>query len=320
MDANAPTVARYEHTVEQGPVATVLGNPFEAAISAIARLQTDMKSSIWAIDGANLGPYDLGGSCAYDCVLGVCWKKYHWSWKLDFQYLRGPLQSSVQQVGNAAGQFESAFQPTRLWLTVTLPQFSADFANQSKTILATNRAIVAAGGTATPTQISTLQAAFADITNGVKAGQQQLNTAISAMGDFNRQLTACVSQLSQVTSQQRSAIDNWLNTTWKNFVGGMDCGQGDAGIQVTGALATFNGAIGQIQSSFGTLQADGNAVATAVDLLVGTFANIADQYGLVAGQIGQSQSYPSGPIANLHLDIAASEWAALAQYARQNIQ
>jgi hypothetical protein len=320
MDISAPTVTRVENDIEQGPVATILDSPFQDAVAAIAQLQTDMTSSISVINAANLGPYNLGGSCDYDCILGVCWKTYHWNWPLDFQYLRVPLQGAVQQVGNAASQFDSAFQPARNWLKVTLPQFSADFTNQTNTILTTNAAIVAAGGRATAAQIATLQAAFADIINGLNVGQQQMQTATSAMGDFNNQLNACVSELSEVTSQQQSYIDNWMSTTWNNFVGSMDCGSSDADNQVNGAIGTFNTAIAQIQTSFNTLQSDGNAVATAVDQLVGTFTNINDQYGLVAGQISQSQSYPAGAISDLHLDIAANEWNQLAQYAQQNIQ
>jgi hypothetical protein len=320
MEVDGPTIVRKENTIEQGPIATVLNSPFQDAITALAQLQTDLGASIAVINGANLGPYNLGGSCDYDCILGVCWKTYHWNWPLDFQYLRQPLQGAVQQVGQAAGQFDSAFQPARNWLKVTLPQFSADFTAQANTILATNAAIQASGGTATADQIATLQAAFADIIAGIGNGQQQMQTAIQAMADFNQELGGCEEELGQVTSQQQSAIDNWINTTWNNFVGGMDCGQSDADNQVNGAIATFNGAIAAIQTSFNTLAADGSAVSNATAELVGVFANINDQYGLVAGQISESQAYPAGPLADLHLDIAESEWTQLAQYAQQNIQ
>lgn len=86
------------------------------------------------------------------------------------------------------------------------------------------------------------------------------------------------------------------------------------------AIGNFNGAIAAIQTSFNTLQADGNAVSNATAELVGVFANINDQYGLVAGQINQSQAHPAGPLADLHLEVAEGEWTQLAQYAQQNIQ
>jgi hypothetical protein len=320
MDMSTPIITRIEHDVSQGPTATILSSPFQDAVAAIAQLQVDLGTSLATINAANLGPYNLGGSCDYDCVLGICWRTMSWSWPLDFQNLRGPLQAAAQQVAAAANQFTAAFEPARNWLKVTLPQFSADFTAQSQTILATNAAIVAAGGQATPAQVATLQAAFADILNGITAGKQQMNTAISAMGDFNNQLAACETQLGQITAQQQSSIDAWIQLTWNDFVNGMECGQDDAQNQVNAAIATFNGAIGQVAASFGTLGNDGNAVSTAAEQLAGTFANINDQYGLVAGQIGQAQSYPAGAIADLHLDIAANEWAQLAQYAQANIQ
>lgn len=319
MQADGPIVTRVEHDESQGPVGTILASPFQSAIAALAKLQADLGSSISVIDAANFGPYNLGGSCSYDCVI-VCWKTYDWSWKLDFENLRGPLTDIVQNLGASASQFAAAFQPARLWLKGILPQFSANFQAQAQTIEQLNAAIIAQGGVPTVLQIVQLRKAFGEIINGINIGEQQMRIAISAMVEFNQQLSGYTTALTAVTTEEKNSITNWINTTWNNFVNQMECGQSDAQNQVNQAISTFTTAIGQVQTSFQVLQSDGDAVATAIEQLVGTFANINDQYGLVAGQIGESQSYPAGPIANLHLNIAAEEWAQLAQYAQQNIQ
>lgn len=301
-------------------VATILRSPAQNALASIAQLQSDIPTTSTTINTVNLGPFSLGGSCDYDCFIGICVKTYHWSWNLDFSGIRPPLQQSVQQVSDAAGAFTSAFAPARDWLKNTLPQFSSDFAAQASTILATNAAIMQAGGVATAAQIATVQAAFADITAGLSNGQNQMAGAISAVAQFVNQLSAIEGELSPFLSSMQQSMNDSVTNTQNNFVNGMDCGQGDADNQINVAKAMFNTSVAIIQASFGTLANDTSAVDSATSQFVAALVTILDQYQNVAQQVTTAGSYPAGVIQDLHLDIAANEWTQLAQYAQTNIQ
>lgn len=302
------------------PIATILRSPAQDAIAAIAKLQSDLSAASGVINSVPLGPFNLGGSCDYDCFLGICIHTFGWTWPLDFGGIRGPLQNAIAAVIGASNQWTTAFAPARDWLKGTLPQFSTDFTNQASIILTTNAAIQAAGGVATPAQIAAVKASFADIAAGLGAGRSQMSVAASAIVDFTESLGNTEGELSPFLANMQASMDDQVANMQNNFINSMPCGAGDADGQINNAVATFNSSVATVQASFTQLNNDTTAAATAMEQFVGTIENIIDQYGLVAGQISSAQTFPSGPIQNLHLDIAANEWTQLASYAQQNIQ
>jgi len=319
--AEAEMLAAFKQRVQtEGVAATVLRTPAQSAIAALAQLQTALAQTISTIAAVPLGPFYLGGSCDYDCFIGICVKTYNWSWTLDFENIRSPMQNAVQQLSGAASQYTSAFGPARDWLKATLPQFSTVFAAQAQTIIQTNAAITQAGGNATPAQIQTVQAAFQAISSGLALGHGAMDDAASAVAQFTGELQAIESGLTSLLGNMQSSMDSWVANTQNNFVNGMDCGQGDADNQINGAVTVFNVSVSIIRNNLGQVNTVSQNLTTALSQFVGVMVNISDQYTNIEGQIGQAQGFPAGAIQDLHLDVASSEWQQLAQFAAQNIQ
>jgi hypothetical protein len=314
-----PVVSVVSAKQEGQPVSTVLQTPATQCIADLAKLQTDLSTASSVISGINLGPFQLGGSCDYDCFIGICIHTCNWSWKLDFTNVREPLQDAVAQLTQAAGQFGTAFEPTRAWLKTTLPQFSTDFATQAKVILDTN-ASIPTGGNPTPAQVQAVQSAFQAIVDGLGTGQQQMNGATEAMAQFNLLISAKETMLGELGANIQASIDDWIQKTQNDFVSGLPCGGGDADNQVNNAVNTFNSSFAYMQGYFTQVAQDGQAVAIATDQFVGTLTNIQAQYADVLQQVKAAQGYPASVIQNLHLDIAQNEWAQLAQFAAEQIQ
>jgi hypothetical protein len=300
-------------------ISTVLRTPAQQAIAAIAQFQTDLAQAVTVIDAASLGPFDLGGSCDYDCFLGICIHTYDWTWPLDFTNVRTPLENEAANLSQAAGQFDAAFGPTRQWLITTLPAFSADFATQAEAILAIN-AQIGPGGQATPAQLAAVQAAFQQIIAGLGTGHDQMYSAIAAMGQFNGVVVASENALTSLGASLQANIDGWVQSSQNTFAGSMPCGGDDFDNQVNSAVSTLNSSFATMQGNFSLVALDGQAVATATEQCVGAMNNIQAQYQDVLGQVDTADSYPAGAIQNLHLDVAQSEWTALSQYAVQELQ
>jgi hypothetical protein len=319
--ADVEMIAAFKRRVAaEGVAATVLRTPAQDAIAAFAQLQTQLTATTNAIQTVNLGPFQLGGSCDYDCFIGICIHTQNWSWTLDFDSIRGPLQGAVRQVRGAAGQYDQAFGPARDWLKTTLPQFSSTFAAQAQAILSTNAAIMSAGGKATPAQIQTVSQAFQAISSGLTAGHAAMDGAAGAVAQFTNVLQAVEGNVSSLLSNMQSSINTGVKNAQDNLINQLNCGQGDADNQINGAIAMFNVSVSVIQNNLGAVNGVTQTLTNALKEFVGTLVNISDQYTNVEQQIGQAQGFPAGAIQDLHLDIAASEWQQLAQYASQNIQ
>jgi enamine deaminase RidA (YjgF/YER057c/UK114 family) len=118
---------------------------------------------------------------------------------------------------------------------------------------------------------------------------------------------------------QQSQVTTWINTSWPSLCGSLSCGQGDATNQLNSALGNLNTTFASINTAVSTLQIDVVALTTACESLTDALLVVSDQFSLVAGQIADSKGYPAGAIAELHLDIAMSEWNQLQQYVEQNL-
>lgn len=316
-----PSIEEFRVRLQTEPVmSTILRTPATNALAAIAQLQADIVSSAAAVRNANLGPFELSGSCDYDCFIGICMKTYEWSWPLDFSEIRPDLQQAVAELSNAAGQFGGAFASSREWLKGTLQQFSAEFTQQAQIIISSNQQIMQAGGTPNMLLVMKVMAAFETITDGLEAGQAQMAQATQAAAQFVQTLSGIESGLSPMLASLQTSINAGVNNAQTNFINSMSCGQGDASVQIATAIATFNVSIATIQNSFNTLSNDIGAFQNSNGQFVSSLVSLLDQYKNVASQVNIAGQYPAGAIQDLHLDIAANEWAQLAQYAVANIQ
>ncbi len=316
-----PSLEEFRVRLQTEPVmSTILRTPATNALAAIAQLQADIVSSAAAVRTANLGPFELSGSCDYDCFIGICMKTYSWSWPLDFSEIRPDLQQAVAELSNAAGAFGGAFASSREWLKGTLQQFSAQFTQQAQIIITTNQQIMQAGGTPNMLLIMKVMVAFETITDGLEAGQAQMAQATQAAAQFVQTLSGIESGLSPLLASLQGSINAGVNHAQTNFINSMSCGQGDASVQIAAAIATFNVSIATIQNSFNTLSNDIGAFQNSNGQFVSSLVSLLDQYKNVASQVNIAGQYPAGAIQDLHLDIAANEWAQLAKYAVANIQ
>ena len=267
------------------------------------------------------GPYEIHGSCDFNCWGKLCWQTWHWNWNFpQFVGFKGALDQRLAAVSVQAATFDQAFGPVRGWLTGTLPAFSTYFDGAVQKLQADALVLAQPGDAAAVEKAKgDIVETLAQINTKLVSGSGELRIGVAQLSRFNAGLGSALGQVQSISGALDSSIASGRENMGRKM-GDWPCGQGDATDQ-------FNGISNVVRAQFDTVIQAANATrATAtqsdkdVSLILGTVLNLQTRYQGALQQIQSAQITPQGAVQTLRVGVAAAEWHDLAQYAVQQLR
>lgn len=274
-----------------------------AALAAFATLTTYCNNATGTVNQNPLGPYGNNGSCTHDCSYEQTW----W-WKADYRPTNTNLVNSVSFM-NMAGNYISAFRPTSVWVSSTLPNYGTALTGNINTILNIDTAIINGGGNATPEQLLQLANAF-----NLAAQALQNNNTVANQGLQN--LASFINYSNPYTGYMQTTATNaqaWIRTNAtaieNSVIGQIACGSGDV-------QNSFNAMFADVAAKFVNMQAPFNLISNgfqlalqATEKVAGIFLSLQAKSQLVSQYLADAQVLaPTNIMRKVKLNSGSNIW------------